>query len=524
MAFKGSIAEIPVGIQGLVGSKNISEISPGHLLVADNITYEAGTIGKEGGSAKYNSSAISGAPEVLGGIDWYPTDSTQRMVVLCDDGKLYKDSGDGSFPVELDTGLTVSNINPMFVEGGAEVAANNRKLFCLTGTNAIQVLSADGASTADLSTPPADWSGSNQPSCGAIHEGRFVGAGNLNDPHRVYFSLATDHEDFTSTALSISVYPGEGQKIVSIASIKGFLIVWKFPRGIYAIDSSNSDTSKWRAFRLTGKIGGVSPLGFAFIEDDLIFMDPGGNIHRLSAVEATGSFRTSAITDKENIAELLRTEVNLAQLSNTQAIFYAAKREAHFTLASSGTVFDRRLVVDFNSQTSRFRLSSKDTNRSIWLRQDSDNIERPTTGDQAGFVWSLDQETRSKDGSGYQGQFQTSHTDMSFLDPNLAVINKNARWLELVVEPKGNWDLSVDILWDDVISDTVTFNMGTAGASLGSFVLGTDKLAGTNLVNKRRRVVGSGRRLSLVGRNNGAGEDFSVSKFFLGFVGGSDRG
>ena len=195
-----------------------------------------------------------------------------------------------------------------------------------------------------------------------------------------------------------------------------------------------------------------------------------------------------------------------------------------FTAASSGTTYDRRLNVDFNRiQLPRFSTSTKDTNRSIWLRKASNGVLRPPTGDSAGFVWTLDQDTRAVAGSGFNAIFQTPHLDLSHLDPALGIIEKNGKFLELVVEPKGNWDLSVDVLWDDVVFQTISFSMGVSGSTLGAFVLGTDKLSGSNLINKRKRLEGSGRRLSLIGRNSGDGQDFSIAKFYFLFTRGSDR-
>ena len=525
MTFTGKIAEIPVGLDGLTGTKNMAKVGPTHLIVAENITYEAGTIGKEGGSAKYNSSALSGAVTVLGGHDWWPTGSQQRSVIITSGGKLHKDSGDGSFGVTLKSSLTVSEITPVFIEGGAEVAANNRKLFCYTGSNQVQVLSGDGSTTSDLATPPTDW-GSSYPTFGLIHENRHFGGGNSNDPHRLYFTAPGNHEVFTgSDTGTIPIYPGEGERITGAVSFKGVLVVWKYPSGIYIVDTSDADEANWSVDKHSSKIGGVSPLGHTPIDDDVIFIDQGGNLHLISAIGEFANIGSRNLSDVADLTPLIRDEVNFGELPRTQCIYYIAKREVHFTLSSSGTAYDRRLVVDLNRiDLPRFRLSTKDTNRSIWLRKDSDGVTRPVSGDKSGFVWKLDESARSKAGTGYNGKFQTPHLDFGFLDPSLGTKNKNGKFLELVVEPKGNWDLSVDVLWDDVTIDTITFNMGVAGSTLGSFVLNTDKLAGGSLVNKRKRMVGSGRRLSLVGRNSGDGQDFSVSKFYCGFTEGSDRG
>jgi hypothetical protein len=206
-------------------------------------------------------------------------------------------------------------------------------------------------------------------------------------------------------------------------------------------------------------------------------------------------------------------------------LYYEAKREVHFAVAGLGaTVNTARFVVDFNRDDMvRFRYSDRDTCQSLWLRKDTNNISRLTSGDDAGFVWNMDQETKSKDGAGYSGAFQTPFIDFSNLDPRFGTVRKIGEFLECVVEPTGNWNLSVDVLWDGETTQTVTFNMGVSGAVLGSFLLGTDKLAGTQILNRKRRITGSGRRLSLAGSNDGAGEDFSVGHFMLHARVGDER-
>ena len=147
MSFQGLVAQLPIGIDGLTGSKNQGQIKPTQLLVADDITYESGTIRKEGGASKYNSSAISGTPSIIGGYDWFPSGSNQRMIIIGGNEKIYKDTGNGSFSVTLKSGLTALTNPPVFVEGGKEAAANDRKLFIFTGSNQVQVLEGDGSTT-----------------------------------------------------------------------------------------------------------------------------------------------------------------------------------------------------------------------------------------------------------------------------------------------------------------------------------------------------------------------------------------
>ena len=256
MASTLQIAELPMGLDGLNGTKNISTVPITALIKANNVTFENGTIQKEGGTTKYNSTAISGTPTIEAGVDWNHNGITQRMVVVTGAGDILKDSGNGTFPVTLKSGLTMTDVIPTFSAGGKEVAANNRKLITFTGINAAQVLSADGATTSDLTTPPADWTGTNQPTFGILHEGRLWGGGNGNDPHRLYYSDTGNHENMTGgVSGSISIYPGEGEKLVGAISYRGAIVAFKYPIGIYVVDTSSVTVADWKVNRISGSLG-----------------------------------------------------------------------------------------------------------------------------------------------------------------------------------------------------------------------------------------------------------------------------
>lgn len=524
MAYIGQVVEIPMQ-GGLTGTKNQALIEPNQLLQALNVSFETGAVSKEGGASRYNATPITGFPTVVGGWDWWPTTTVQRMIVVLSNGSILKDSGTGTFPATLRSGLSFIGSVPTFTEGGKEVAANDRKLFIFTGTTAVQVLSGDGATTTDLATPPADWSAANQPVTGAIHEARLWAAGNLNDPHRVYYSTTASHEDFTGAGSgTISVFPGEGEKIVGVMSFKGLLVVWKYPKGIYYIDTTDPDVANWKVRVITRGTGGVSPLGQVIIDNDVLYLDAQGNFQLLSATQEFGNMAVNNLSQRYQINTFLRDNTNISQLRQTRAIYYGHKREAHFVLSALGSLTNnRRMVVDFNAEVPRFRFSDRDSNETIWLRQDITDVQQPVIGDATGTVWLIDRSTRSKDGGGYAGLFQTAQLDFSHVDLKLGIRRKNGQFLELVAEPKGNWNLSVEVQWDGITTQTVQFNMGSAGAAIGAFVLDTDALGNDTLINRKRRITGGGRRFSLIARSAGDSEDFSISRFFLHFALGDER-
>lgn len=523
MAEINRVVELPIGKFGLNPTENIGSLTVGHLVEARNLSFASGAIEKVGGASKYNSSALtdagSAAVSIRTAFDWWPDFTTQRMIVATSEGKLLRDDGAGSFGTELASGLSDAN-DPMFVDGGLESAGRDRKLFFFNGSDVVQVLAGDGSTTANISTPPADWSGGNQPLVGVNHEGRIWGAGNANDPHRLYYSTTADHEDFTGTgAGSLSVYPGLGTRIRALVSFKGFLIALKEPRGLFVVDTSDPSDSNWRVFQSTESIGCLSGHLIEHMEDGVAIVDHVGNLWFLSAVDAAGNVAIEPFMREQEIHVYVRENIDFGDKADlARLLWYPRKQELHAPMpTSASSVADRDLIVDMNGERPRFLVNDRDSITHVWTRRDS-GLESLVFADDDGFIWLADQEQRDKDGNAYVGEFETPPSDLSELDPELAVSNKNGMFLEVVMRPLGNWDLNVDIIWDGAFLETVSFSVGSDQAALGSFVLGTDALAGNLVQNKKRRIRGSGRRFSIRGRNSGAGENFSISRFFLHYI------
>lgn len=516
MAYLGQAVPIPIGQDGLTGNQNLSLLKPSQLTTATNISYDQGNLRKEGGAARYNETAISGAPSIIAGWDWHPTPGTQRMVVFTGVGSLLKDTGGGGFTTVLASGLNTTG-TPTFAEGGQETLAADRKLFLVNGFNPVRVLAGDAATASTIASPAADWSGSQQPISMCNHDGRMWGA--LG--HRIYFSTRTNHEDFAdgTNAGSLAIFPGIGERIIQIMSFKGLLIVWKFPVGIYVVNTADATVANWTVSSLSTTIGGVSPCGAVQVIDDVLFVDAAGNFQLLSGIQEFGQVGLSNLSHVHTFSPFMRQHVNFARLSSIRSVFYAYKLEAHFTVTQLGSgVNDARVVVDFNRpDISRFRWSPRDICESIWLRTDSNHIPRLVIGDTSGFVWELDQDTFSKGDEGYTSELVVNSMAFDWLDPSLAVKRKNGGFIEVVVDPTGNWHLSCDVTWDQGTPQTVEFNLDPGGAVLGSFILGTDVLGGASTIAQRRRLPGSGKRLTLRFYNTEMDEDFNLSQVFISF-------
>lgn len=96
MAYEGYEVPIAIGSLGLRTDGPQSQLPPNAAVVANNVSFFTGVVAKSPGTSRYSTSSSLGHA-IVAGIDWWPTASTQRMIVVTSDGKVWKDTGDGTF-------------------------------------------------------------------------------------------------------------------------------------------------------------------------------------------------------------------------------------------------------------------------------------------------------------------------------------------------------------------------------------------------------------------------------------------
>lgn len=561
MAFRGVEANVELAKYGLVGTRNLASVPVTALLQARNISLDTGAITRAGGSRAYNSGIAesflemeesldlilqeddssfivleeSGGEPLPAGItgvwDWFPTTDAQRLIAGLNNGEIWRDADeDGVFELAK-TGLDPDAIY-VFAEGGAEEIGNNRKLFVATGFDAVQVFDGDTLTTRDIgANAPVDWTVGSQPRSVFFHNGRMWGV----LEHLLYGSTVTDHEDFTNTgSVIIPVQTGEGAYLQGGISFKGRLFVFKWPTGIYWLDDSSSTQANWAMKRLTRSTGLASPNAMCQVDDDVLFVSEIGHIHMLSGIQDFGDVQNSDLSALNELTSYIRDNVDTSKtaLERVWGIYYPEKKQARFAMRSLGaTQNDIVFVVDMNHKdTPRIHIDDKDEVNALSIRQDENRVSRPMSGDSDGIVWLLDQDHTSifageeEDHvhiNSYSSEFQIPHTDFAWFHEKLGAVRKNYAYLEAVMQPTGNFTLSFDVIYDGVLKDVITMNTGESGAALGSFVIGQDALGGDNLLNTRKRLRGSSRRLSLVGRQSGNDEKFTLSQLTVGLTPGS---
>jgi hypothetical protein len=509
MAFSGMVVEIPLAQSGVTGVENPTILLPSDVLEANYISLYGQVVRKEGGQSPYTPSPLGAT--VLNGADWFPTSAVQRQIVLLGNGSVRRDIGAGTFPDTLATGLAVSQPS-QFVAAGAEATAKPRKLFLFTGGSPVQVLAGDGTTMAAIASPAADWTGANQPLCGAVHANRLWAAGNLSDPHRVYYSQVDNHEDFadTTNAGSLSVFSGEGDRITGLFSYRGVLIVGKAPRGIYVIDTTGVTVTTYKVDNLSHAVGLSTGNAMAQIDNDVILLDTAGNLQSLAAVQALGDLSTLTYGQEVDLANYLTEKVNAAQVQWARMAYYGLKRELHIAVPLTGqTTNTGRLVVDYNGPSRpRYRLSQPESCPALWLKHLGVNGPlRPVRGDTAGLVWDLDQATPSPAGvPGSQARVLTPALDFGHIDPGLAARVKQGFYLELVTALLGPWNLDIDVYWDGRRHQQLAFTMRNQHG-----------LPEGQVVSLQQRLLGSGRRVQFDVKQTVGGQGMEVYRLYMAF-------
>jgi len=513
-----TVLELVLGKDGLYGLKNKNLIPIGGLIALRNATLEDHSVRVGGGAALLGSAFGAGAVAGTEAIDYWSDVNTQRTVVVGDDGAVYKDDGTSGSWASLVTGLTTfaNGAVPHLVPGGAEVAGNNRKLFLFDRVNVVQVLDGDGAAMAALANPAADWSGANQPGFGAIHQGYLWAGGNANAPHTVYRSQQQNHENFTTSAYSLRVYPGEGERLTAGLTYKGVLLLWKYPDGVYAVDTSDASDSNWRVIKV-GSAGAAGPRCVIPIEDDVIWVAPDGTWHLISATTATGAVRTEDIAARK-LGSFHRDQINTSRLQYAQMVYYSHKQEVELACSASGqTAKNRRLHLDLNRRTEigdRWIWWDRDRNECLFMRKTS-GIQIPAMVDHVGQVWTLDQATRSANGAAYTFEWFTRDADFGEIVPGWQGRYKNLRFLQVEYDAKSAATHSIEIYLDGNLKQTVASTLSAAGAVL-PFTLPATLGTGGLQLTARRRLMGRGRRIAFRGTSGVAGQDLSIMRLLVG--------
>lgn len=537
MAYTGQIVPIPLGNMGLYTDDAQTITPPQGLLRAENIEVKNGFIEKQPGSRKWNLKAIlnpdTGKPARIAAIfDWWPDQTTQRMIAVTGDGRVYRFTDFTSFseitplqPPFVGAGNVAPatlkvTIPPFIVSGGQEQADSPRKLFIFTGNDPVQVIAGDAITRYSMQLPALDWSGRNQPYFGIVFLNRLWCFGNQNFPHLLYASNVNDQEDFQTfgATLAVNVFPGDNERLIAGINFKGRLFLLKRPLGIYFIDTSNPAAPIPQ--KLGDSFGGSSQQCLMQVLEDVWVGNCSGTITSGTATLNLGGLQQDDVVKDMKCFRYLSENTNPLVGSDQKALWYEAKKLAFFTFHSpSGMDTDRIFTIDFQSGNPRASMSTKETPLCMCLVKDISFVQRPFYGSNDGFIYQMDQDDRSVGGNGennigghgYLMNFQLPYVDFGFVNPAYSEINKNFDFLEITFEPTGDWDLKADIFLDNVFSETVSFNLAQGDVMDDNFKLDVSRLSGPGLRSQRIPIHGQGRRISVKFYNDELNHNAKIS-------------
>lgn len=516
--YSGAEYPVSLGQLGLLTDLSPSDIPPGAMISAWNVTLNDGRIQKAPGSLAYNTNALDSG--IVAIFDWWPNTITQRMICVTALGNVYRDNGLGTFSFNggnplNETPLTGLTPNAQFVAGGSEQPGNARKLFLFTfGQNPIQVLEDDGSTITPVANPAVDWAVSNYPKCGVVHRNRLFAF----SKQFAYGSHTDDHEDFTgSNALTQPIFPGEGGDIIGAFVYKGRLFAFKDGDFVYWLDDSSLDSDDWTWLKIASNFGLSAPNAIIEALDDMFSGNSTGTVTSFGATNALGDVAAGDVFSIAQMEGYLRGTSSKVGTNVQHAVYYPEKKLAFFTYRSGYYTYnDMLVIIDVNKKAQvgpRVYFWQKGRPQCLGLRKDATNIQRPMYGSSDGRIYLMDREDCNEGGVAYSGEFQTP-----FMNCGMAEKNKSFDWLAVEYVPSGDITLLCDYFIDGKYMDTVSFSMAQYESPvLDTFLLDANRLAQISTETGVRRLGGSGRTISFRFRNGGINESFQLVKFTIGF-------
>ena len=510
------LTAIPAGRDGINRSKNLELLRPSHLAYADGISTERDVFEKIPGASKINTVALTG--DVLGHWDFiFGSPGTQELVAYHDDGATAKlvTVVTGGVDKTLNAALTTGGF-PWFVEGWT---GSQKALYLFNRLNAVQEY-LGGATSSAITKPAGDWA-ANPPAAGASSRDRMVAWGNTNFPHNLYLSIPGVHNDFSGPESAVErMYPGEGDKITAGKFWRDKFYVGKSPQGLYYLDDTDPSIANWERARVTTSIGTGGPGCMLDLDDDLLILGTDGFFYAISQIRTLGQIEVPPFLPIET-AQFLKEKLNLAALDKVRSVWFGHKRQAWFAVPTGASAFCNAIIIlDLHEAGNpKFLYSSRDVCPALTMRRGSlTAVRKPSFGDNDGFIWQGDQTARNKDGNGYTAQYETVPVAVV---PG-AVHRANLEELQVVMQPLGNWDLTMEVQRDGEVSQTLAFSMQTPGAAVGSLSLDDDVIAGQTIANVRHRLEGDCHYIKLIGHNDNDDENFAVMSHLVRWTPGNE--
>lgn len=495
-------------VQPQISDLGIALLPLPFLVDADNVVYELdGGPHKAPGAIKFNSSVVSGTPNIMGIFDFWiqgTSGAPAQKRIIHAGTVIYKDDADGTFD-SLFTGLESGKVPSYMVMKDLLIATSD--------SNTDVPKSWDGSTAQNLAGSPPNFAFAVE------HKNRAWSAGIAATPSRLHYSALDDPEDWTGSGSgNIDIKLDDGDRITGLASHRGDLFVFKGPYkgSIHRITGSaptGSDAFARRPFIGSG-LGAVSHNSIFHYRSDLGFMWSDGSIHSLDATASFGDFNEASLS--RPIHKWFKDFVNFSALNTVSVAVSERLGIVLFALPIlTSTIPNTVIAMDFRFNPIRWSHWSSFTNvisLGIVIDSATENIPVIFSGGSDGFVRKMEQTTRSIDGtSGIS--FKVTLPVLNYGMPH---IMKTAAHGSIGFTQKNDQDVTFGLSRENEVQQTITVPQQGV-AALGSFTLNTDKLGGGVSIDSFFQIddVGEFRSIQLQVSNNTADEDVEIHSISL---------
>ena len=511
MAYKGDTNQVPCDKGGLTGASNIDEI-PKYMMVSPtrNIIFERNQRRKRGGTAHLYGSTYAGTPRILGLRHVVFEDGSDYLLAATDDGDIYKNDTNKINGSVLGTTLPYS----------MEVGEN--KVFIADGVN-VPVVWTGAGNAAAIHEPAADFTtfpvfqflkhtrGLSERMCALNKRGLFMSKS---------YTSAMDMEHFITGAMYFHIDPGDGYGLVGMVEVGSEVIVFSKKKA-YRLDDSSLDTSEWGLNAAQWNGGASSWRLIIKTPNDFIVMTDDGEIYSIVAVNTYGDYQLASLTRPSWMHEWIKENVDLREIAQFHGDYDPVLKAVVIFVVKYGSAAVDMALLYYPERTPTEAWMIHDNTLAVSGYNASSSCVVPLitggygihTGDYLGNIWELNQASRNDNGAAYYGGFKTPPDSGDDLRTS-----KHFNSCNIVMEAVGPYPLKIRTWVDGIILPTLSeVDMGGEGAPLDSFMLDTDELGGSDIIDMRFKVGKIGRRIQYELFNDGASEDFYISSYRTDF-------
>jgi hypothetical protein len=486
-----------------------------------NINMNQGGRGKRGGTSVVNNTptAIDSSSRIRG-IGYYrQEDGTEQVLVATSTPKIFEDTtgGAGDWAAEI-TGAswTTANKTVMFEQ-------MDDLMFICNGSNTPQQYNGVG-NTSDVTTPPADWAGTNNPTMMLKHgrgeAEKMWAIGVANQTQRVYYSKTRDPNDWTAAgAGNIDIETSDGYGVIGLAEFGERLIAFG-KRQVFLINDESIVTGEWGYQKAQWEGGAGNRRLIVPTPFDIFVMAEDGDIYSVSTAQEFGDYKSASVLRGSFMHEWVKEFIDLTNIEDFHAIYDPVLRAIKWfvrrkTLAHIDTAliyfFDRDpseawIVHDNQSNDSGYKASASEL-----VRTAVGTFKVFTGGWGDGFVWELETANQNDNANAFSAGFRTAR--LPFENPRIRK-RYDKGWI--IAKEEGNYNIDIDWWVDGVAQTRRNADLTPSGSFiLGTSLLDTGILGGDAFIDSDFELGEYGKRIEFEIFNNRVNEDFFVSQLLI---------